>query len=152
MDLKINRNKDEEYNNDLIRFNTLIKEYGGVDSYTTSQAALLFELIYKMVSELGMNPVERVGFLEGACKIFNIQFINMKDYSQGKYIFVPNHVSEFDGVLFGLINPNMLVVGKSDWISNPNLNGFLEKLFSIVGVDRKDKEFLENWIEGKGMV
>ena len=45
MDLKINRNKDEEYNNDLIRFNTLIKEYGGVDSYTTSQAALLFELI-----------------------------------------------------------------------------------------------------------
>jgi hypothetical protein len=62
----------------------------------------------------------------------------MEDYEHGKYIFVPNHVSEFDGVLFGTIVPNMLVVAKSDWVSNPHLNAFIEKLFSIVGLIRKD--------------
>ena len=129
---------NNNYNEDLIRFNALIREYGGVDSYTTSQAATLFEFICQMVRELGMNPIDRKELLEGTSKIFNLQFINMEDYTHGKYIFVPNHVSEFDGVLFGLLNPKMLVVGKSEWISNPHLNGFLEKLFSIVGVDRKD--------------
>lgn len=63
----------------------------------------------------------------------------LENYEHGKYVFVPNHVSEFDGVLFGIIIPHMLVVAKSDWVSNPCLNGFVEKFFSIVGVRRKDK-------------
>ena len=32
----------------------------------------------------------------------------------------------------------MLVVAKSDWVSNPHLNSFIEKMFSIVGIVRKD--------------
>jgi len=45
---------------------------------------------------------------------------------------------EFDGVIYGTIIPNMLVVAKSDWISNPHLNSFTEKLFPIVSLIRKD--------------
>ena len=123
---------------DLSYLNALIKEYGGVDSYTTTQAATLFELICKMISKLGLNPECRADFFEGVRRIFNIQFVNMEDYEHGKYVFVPNHVSEFDGLLFGTIIPHMLVVAKSDWVSNPHLNGFIEKLFTIVGVVRKD--------------
>ncbi len=93
---------NETYNNILAHFNALTKEYGGVDSYTTTQAATLFELICKMVAALGLNPGNRADFLEGACQIFNFQFINMDNYEHGRYVFVPNHVSEFDGVLFGL--------------------------------------------------
>lgn len=128
-----------EISEELSYLNALIKEYGGVDSYTTTQAVTIFELICKMVSKLGLNPECRSDFFEGVCQIFNLQFINMDDYEHGKYVFVPNHVSEFDGVLFGIIIPNMLVVAKSDWVSNPRLNGFVEKFFSIVGVIRKDK-------------
>lgn len=129
---------NEIYSEEFARLNALIKEYGGVDSYTTTQAATLFELICKMVAKLGLNPTSRADFLEGVSQIFRFEFVNMEDYTHGKYIFVPNHVSEFDGILFGTILPNMLVVAKSDWVSNPYLNGFIEKLFSIVGIVRKD--------------
>lgn len=123
---------------ELTYLNNLIKEYGGVDSYTTTQALTIFELICKMVSKLGYNPESRSEFFKGVCQIFNLQFVNMKDYEHGKYVFVPNHVSEFDGVLFGILIPHMLVVAKSDWGSNPRLNGFVERFFSIVGIVRKD--------------
>lgn len=129
----------ETNNIELSYLNTLIKEYGGVDSYTTTQATTLFEQICKIIRLLGLNPECRSDFFNGVRQIFNLQFVNMEDYEHGKYIFVPNHVSEFDGLLFGTIIPNMLVVAKSDWVSNPTLNGFLEKLFSIAGLIRKDK-------------
>ncbi|MBQ2923843.1 MAG: 1-acyl-sn-glycerol-3-phosphate acyltransferase [Tyzzerella sp.] len=128
-----------EISEELSCLNALIKEYGGVDSYTTAQAVTIFELICIMVRKLGLNPECRSDFFEGVCQIFNLQFVNMENYEHGKYVFVPNHVSEFDGVLFGIIIPHMLVVAKSDWVSNPRLNGFVEKFFSIVGVRRKDK-------------
>lgn len=129
---------NETYQNDLARLNALIKEYGGVDSYTTTQAVTLFELILNMVGKQGLNPQCRADFFKGVCQIFNFEFVNMENYEQGKYIFVPNHVSEFDGILFGTILPHMLVVAKSDWVSNPHLNSFIEKMFSIVGIVRKD--------------
>lgn len=129
---------NETYNEELIRLNALIKEYGGVDSYTTTQAVTIFELICKMVAKLGLNPENRTDFLEGVSQIFRFEFVNMADYTHGKYVFVPNHVSEFDGILFGTILPNMLVVAKSDWVSNPHLNCFIERLFSLVGIVRKD--------------
>lgn len=129
---------NEAYEADIIRLKTLIKEYGGVDSYNTEQAATLFELLYKMVSELGLTPENRADFHEGVKKIFNLDIQGLDRYKKGKYIFVPNHVSEFDGMLYGTILSNMLVVAKTDWIANPHLNDFVEKLFSVVGVVRGD--------------
>ncbi len=128
----------ESYNIDRTRLKELIKEYGGVDSYNTTQAATLFELLYKMVSQQGLTPEKRDEFFEGVQRIFNLEIVNRERYMHGKYVFVPNHVSEFDGMLFGTIVPNMLVVAKTDWISNPHLNDFVEKLFSVVGLIRKD--------------
>ncbi len=125
--------------NELTRLNELIKEYGGVDSYTTTQAATLFQQICKIIVKQGLNPQCRAEFFEGVSKLFNLEFVNMGDYEHGKYIFVPNHVTEFDGILFGTILPHMLVVAKSDWVSNPQLNSFLENLFSLASVIRKDK-------------
>ncbi len=123
---------------ELKAFDELIKEYGGVDSYTTEQAATLCEMIYEMVGKLGMDPESRTDFFEGLKLIFNMEVLNMEDYTHGKYCFVPNHVSEFDGLIFGTIIPHMLVVAKSDWISNPRLNAIIEKYFSLVAVIRKD--------------
>lgn len=132
---EFNRNGISE---ELLSLNALIKEYGGVDSYTTTQATTIFALLCKMMHKLGLNHESRADFLEGSRQIFDLQIVNMEAYKQGKYVLVPNHVSEFDGLLFGTILPQMLVVAKSDWVSNPNLNGFIEKLFSVVGLIRKD--------------
>ncbi len=129
----------ETFDRELARLNGLIEEYGGVDSYTTQQAAVLFEQICILISIRGLDPGKRDEFLEGARHIFNLEFVNMGDYTEGKYVFVPNHVTEFDGFLFGTIVPNMLVVAKSDWISNPRLNSFIDKLFQLVALVRKDR-------------
>ncbi len=128
----------ETYNIDRSKLNALIMEYGGVDSYTTSQAAAILEQIFRITASMGLDPANRADFFEGARRIFNIEFINMGDYEHGRYIFAPNHVTEFDGLLFGTIVPNMLVVAKSDWGSNPHLNEFINKLFRIVCLIRKD--------------
>lgn len=125
-------------NIDRSQLNALIKEYGGVDSYNTEQAATIFGLLCKMVSELGYNPDNRTEFFEGVCSIFNLEITNRDKYLSGKYILVPNHVSEFDGMLFGTILSNMMVVAKTDWVTNPHLNSFVEKYFSVVGVVRKE--------------
>jgi 1-acyl-sn-glycerol-3-phosphate acyltransferase len=129
----------EAFNDDRAYLSNLIKEYGGVDSYTTEQAATIFGLLCKMVTELGLNPDDRADFAEGVHKIFNFEIINMENYRDGKYVLVPNHVSEFDGMLYGTLISNMLVVAKSDWVTNPHLNDFVERYFSVVGVVRKDR-------------
>jgi hypothetical protein len=129
---------NEAFQAELGRFNDLIREYGGVDSYSTTQAVAIIEQIFAMTRELGLDPEKREDFFEGLCQIFHIQFINKKDYTHGKYLFVPNHISEFDGLIFGTIVPNVLVVAKSDWVSDPDLNRFIDKLFAITGVVRKD--------------
>ena len=134
----------ERYDNELSCLTALIKEYGGVDSYTTTQAATLFEQIYKMIVQLGLNPESRAEFFEGVSRIFNLEFVNMGNYEHGKYVFVPNHVSEFDGLLFGTILPNMMVVAKSDWVSNftligkPVINDYTFK------IDEKSEK--SNWV------
>ncbi len=128
----------EIYDIDRSELKALIRGYGGVDSYTTTQAATIMELIFKMAAGMGLDPLKRADFFEASKRIFNIQLIDMGDYAHGKYVFVPNHVTEFDGLLFGTIIPNMLVVAKSDWGSNPHLNEFINRLFTIVCLIRKD--------------
>ena len=126
------------YDTDRSALNALIREYGGVDNYTTTQAAAILEQIFKMAAAIGLNPADRADFSEAARRIFNIEFINMGDFEHGRYVFAPNHVTEFDGLLFGTLIPDMLVVAKSDWGSNPHLNEFINKLFTIVCLIRKD--------------
>lgn len=129
---------NEAANSDIASLKELIKDFGGVDSYTTQQAAAIFELLYKILGKMGLDPTDRADIFKGLRRIFNIELVNYADYEHGKYIFVPNHVSEFDGLIFGTLIPNMLVVAKTDWISNPHLNEFINRLFKVVGLKRKD--------------
>ncbi len=128
----------ETYDIDRSKLNSMIRGFGGVDSYTTAQAAAILKQIFEITASMGLDPWKRADFFEGARRIFNIRFINMGDYEHGRYIFVPNHVTEFDGLLFGTMLPDMLVVAKSDWGSNPQLNEFINRLFEIVCLIRKD--------------
>lgn len=124
---------------EIEKLNALIKEYGGVDSYTTDQAVELIEQLNVIIRQQGLNPETRAGFFDGICRVFNIELINRGNYEHGKYVFAPNHISEFDGPIFGTIVPNVLVVAKSDWVSNPKLNRLLEKICSLISVVRTDK-------------
>ncbi|MBP5607693.1 MAG: 1-acyl-sn-glycerol-3-phosphate acyltransferase [Lachnospiraceae bacterium] len=128
----------ETHDIDRSKLIALINEYGGVDSYTTTQAATILEQIFRMAAAMGLDPWKRSDFFEASRRIFNIELINMDDLEHGRYVLVPNHVTEYDGLLFGTLIPNMLVVAKSDWITNPHLNELIERLFSIVGLVRKD--------------
>ena len=123
---------------DRSALNALIKEYGGIDSYTTEQAVNIVSEIFRIIRTLGLNPEDRAEFCDGASRLFNVECMRKADYSHGKYILVPNHISEFDGLIFGTVIPNTMVVAKSDWGENPQLNSYLGKLFQMTCVKRKD--------------
>lgn len=134
----MNETTNETYKEEFEQLKALIREYGGVDSYNTDQAVKLFALIYQMIKEQGFDPRDRGEFFEGLRRVLDIQYTNLESLSSGKYILVPNHVSEFDGLIFGILIPNMMVVAKTAWISNPNLNAFVSGLFQVVGLVRHD--------------
>ena len=121
------------------KFEAILAKVGGVDSFTTDQAKLVMKNFIDVISQLRLNGNGAENFLFGYSEIFKLDFIGSPNLKSGKYIFTPNHVSEFDGPLFGLLHPNMLVMAKKEWTDDLTLFEFLSQFFKVVGVDRNDK-------------
>ena len=47
---------NEAYDAEIAKLNSLIKEYGGVDSYTTDQAVELIEQLNVILRQQGLDP------------------------------------------------------------------------------------------------
>ena len=120
-------------------FKTLLTEVGGVDSFTTVQAVMVMKKFIEVFKYMGLNQNDSNDFLTGYREIFNLELHNLPDFKAGKHVFTPNHVSEFDGPLFGVLHPNMIVMAKKEWTDDPLLNAFLGQFFKVVGVDRKNR-------------
>jgi len=118
---------------------SLLAEIGGVDSFTTAQAMTVMQKLAEIFASMGLSEGEPGNFLTVYREIFHLEFFNLPDFNAGKYILTPNHVSEFDGPLFGVLHPNMLVMAKKEWTDDPRLNASLGRYFKSVGVDRKDR-------------
>ena len=117
----------------------LLGEVGGVDSFSTEAAIRVMHKVIDVLRGMGLSENSAYGLLEGYKELFGLEFINMPDFTDGRYVLTPNHVSEFDGPLFGALHPNMLIMAKKEWTDDQTLGAFLGQFFKFVGVDRKDK-------------
>lgn len=117
----------------------LLAQTGGVDSFTPSVAVMVMKKFIDTFKTMGLDENNTDDILKGLQKLFNLEIYNKPDFNNGKYVLTPNHVSEFDGPLFGMLHPNMIVMAKKSWTDDPMLNAFLGQFFKFVGVDRKDK-------------
>jgi len=117
----------------------LLAAAGGVDSYTPSQAAVVMKKLAEIFGSMGLRENSRADFQAGYQRLFHLEYSNLPDLAAAPYVFTPNHVSEFDGPLFGILHPHMLVMAKKEWSDDPRMDAFWGQYFQVVGIDRKDR-------------
>ena len=66
----------------------------------------------------------------------------MPDLDNNRFIFTPNHVSDFDAIVLGLLHPKIRIASKDDWTNNEKLRKFLDIHYDLYGFDRKSLQSL----------
>jgi len=111
-------------------------------AFTVDTAANAVMGLVEGVKDLGLNPMLTADMKEGVMKLFNVELINMPDLTSGRYIFAPNHVSDFDAVILGLLHRQMRIVAKTDWTEHPKLAAFVALHYDLYGINRASAESL----------
>jgi len=100
------------------------------------------KLLLKVVKDMGLDPMKTEDLKSGIMAIFNIEVINMPDLNKDRFILTPNHVSDLDAIILGLLHPKIRIVAKNDWINNKKLRGFLDLHYDLCGLERTSLQSL----------
>ncbi len=117
-------------------FESYIKESGNTYAYSGDAAVKVSAKLFDIVKDMGLNPMITDEFKRGLVSLFNIEVINAPDMVNNRYIFAPNHVSDFDAIVLGLLIPNVRIVAKTDWTNNEKLKDFLNAHYNLYGLER----------------
>ncbi len=98
----------------------------------------LSELI-KMLTDMGVDITNRRQLKEGFEKLFHIEYCNFPDLDERGYILAPNHVSDFDALILGLVHKDIKIMSKIAWVENAKLMEFLSIHYDLIGIDRDSK-------------
>ena len=89
-----------------------------------------------VVRDMGLDPMKTADLKEGLFFLFNIETVHMPDLQGGRTILAPNHVSDLDAPILGLLHPRIHIVSKNDWTNNQELRRFLDIHYDLYGFDR----------------
>jgi 1-acyl-sn-glycerol-3-phosphate acyltransferase len=101
---------------------------------------MLKEILYAYFENIKLNPLKTEDWKTGLFNLFGIELINMPDLEKENYIFASNHISDFDGLLLGLLSRKIRIVAKMGWVNNKELMEFFNLHYNIVGVYRDSDE------------
>lgn len=101
-----------------------------------------FGALFGIINDMGLDPMKTADLKKAVMTLFNIELINMPDLEQNRFIFTPNHVSDMDALVLGLVHPKIRIVAKSGWINNEKLRQFLDIHYDLCGIDRASVESL----------
>ena len=101
-----------------------------------------FGVLLEVIREMGLDPLDSEGFLNGLTGLFRIELINKPDLNTQRSILAPNHVSDFDALIMGLLHPKIRIVSKTDWTDNEKLRRFLDVHYQVYGLDRASLQSL----------
>lgn len=125
---------------------------------TESTEQILGELI-TLLTERGVDLRSTQSLKAGFEGLFNIEYCNLPNFERQSYILAPNHVSDFDALVMGLVNPRIKILSKREWVENQTLLQFLNLHYRVTGVDRTTKVSqaralveLIKYLEGEGEV
>lgn len=99
-------------------------------------------VLLEVIKDMGLNPMKTEEFKKGIMRLFNIEILNMPDLNNNRFIFTPNHVSDFDAIILGLLHPKIRIVSKNDWTNNVKLRQFLDIHYDLYGLDRTSLQSL----------
>ena len=99
-------------------------------------------ILLEVIKDMGLNPMNTKELKKGIMFLFNIEIFNMPDLENNRFIFTPNHVSDFDAIILGLLHPKIRIVAKDDWANNSKLRKFLDIHYDLYGIDRTSLQSL----------
>jgi len=123
-------------------FKKLIEETGETYAFNAETSVQGFVLLFEVIKEMGLNPLITSELREGLFRLFNIELIKVPDLDNSRFIFTPNHVSDFDAIVLGLALPKTRIVAKTDWTNNEKLRKFLDLHYDLYGLDRSSLQSL----------
>lgn len=114
----------------------LIAESGNTYAFSADASLECFKALFEIVKEMGFDPMKTDELRQGIMLLFNIEIINGPDFENNRFILTPNHVSDWDAIIFGLLYPKIRIVAKTDWTSNEKLKPFLDLHYNLYGLER----------------
>ena len=96
----------------------------------------LKENLFGYFKKAGLNPYVTEEWKKGIFDMFGIQTVGFPDLDKQNYILLSNHISDFDGIILGLLHPRIRTLAKIGWTSNNELMDFLNLHYNIVGIYR----------------
>lgn len=105
-------------------------------SFSAVGAMALKDNLFRYFEKMGLNPLVTEEWKRGIFQLFGIKTINLPNFDADNYILASNHISDFDAVILGLLHPQIRIIAKMEWVSNPDLNEFLRLHYNIVGIYR----------------
>ena len=103
-------------------------------------------VLLELIKDMGLNPLKTADFKQGLFDLFHIETVNMPDLNQGQFLLAPNHVSDMDALLLGLLHPRIRTVAKADWANNEKLRQFLDIHYDLCGLDRASLQSLRSLV------
>jgi len=92
--------------------------------------------MFRYFEKTGLNPYVTEDWKKGIFQLFQIQVVRAPDLDAGNYVLCPNHVSDLDALILGLLHPRIRVVAKTAWAENKELMDFCKLHYDVVGVYR----------------
>ena len=83
-------------------------------------------VLFEIIKDMELDPMKTDDLKKGILSLFNIEILNMPDLENSRFIFTPNHVSDLDAIILGLLHPKIRIVSKSDWTNNEKLRQYLD--------------------------
>lgn len=120
----------------LRSFENFIATTDGTYVFNDENSITGIGILLELIKDMGLDPMKTEDLREGMMSLFNIKILNMPDLVNNRFIFTPNHVSDLDALILGLLNPNIRIVSKNDWTSNQKLRQFLDIHYDLYGLNR----------------
>lgn len=108
-------------------------------SFDSAQAARYLGELMRLLADRGVDITDRRQLKQGFEGLFNITYHNIPSLDERGYILAPNHVSDFDALILGLLHENIKILAKSGWTDSPRLIEILGPHYGFVGIDRASK-------------
>jgi len=127
-------------------FEALVAQTNNTYAFNDESSVKGVGVLLDVIKSMGLNPLKTKDLKEGLFSLFNIEIINMPDFDNNRFILAPNHVSDLDALILGLLHPNIRVVAKIDWTSNEKLRQFLDIHYDLHGLDRASLQSLRSLV------
>lgn len=105
-------------------------------SFSGEEAENFLKVFLEKLIDTGVDINNKRETKEGIYKLFNVELYNMPDLNCKDYIIAPNHVSDFDAIILGLLHDNIRILSKKEWVENEKLMSFVSKYYDLIGVNR----------------